>query len=81
MVNISREFAKAFQDAGGQTLISYCDLTRFIAVMCLILAVMWSVHHFLSMEAKESDGFMSRLGSRLVRLAIGLTLFIVFLTI
>ena len=78
--SISKEFATAFREAGGQSALAYCDLIRFIAVMFVILAVMWSVHHFLSAEAKESDGFMARLGSRGIRLAIGLMLFIIFLT-
>ena len=78
--SISTEFARAFQDAGGQTALVYCDLIRFIAVMFVILSVMWSLHHFLSAEEKESDGFMVRLGSRAVRLSIALMLFIIFLT-
>jgi len=79
-MNISTEFANAFREAGGLAVTQYSDLIRFIAVMCVILAVMWSLHHFLSSEAKESDGFMVRLGSRAVRLSIGLMLFIIFLT-
>ena len=78
--SIATEFANAFREAGGQSAHQYCDLIRFIAVMFVILAVMWSIHHFLSSEAKESDGFMGRLGSRAVLLAIGLMLFIIFLT-
>ena len=78
--SITTAFANAFHEAGGQTVHQYCDFIRFIAVMLVILAVMWSIHHFLSAEAKESDGFMVRLGSRTIRLAIGLMLFIIFLT-
>ncbi len=80
-MHIALEFARAFQDAGGVTASVYCDFIRFIAVMFLILAVMFSLHHFLTMEAKASDGFMLRLGTRLVCLSIGLTLFIIFLTL
>lgn len=78
--SIATDFAHAFQEAGGQVAHQYGDFIRFIAVMLVILAILWSIHHFLSAEAKESDGFMVRLGSRTVRLAIALTLFIVFLT-
>jgi hypothetical protein len=77
---ISAEFANAFREAGGLSVTQYADLIRFIAVMFVILSVMWSLHHFLSLEAKESEGFMVRLGYRAVRLSIGLMLFIIFLT-
>jgi len=80
-VSVSKTFATAFYEAGGFRANQYCDLIRFIAVMFVVLAVMWSIHHFLSSEAKEQDGFMVRLGTRTVRLAIGLMLFIIFLTI
>ncbi len=79
-IPISKEFATAFREAGGQSVLAYSDLIRFIALMFVILAVIWSIHHFLSVEAKESDGFMGRLGSRAIRLSIGLMLFIIFLT-
>ncbi len=78
--SIATDFTRAFYEAGGHSALQYSDLIRFIAVMFVILGSMWSIHHFLSSEAKESDGFMVRLGSRAVRLAIALTLFILFLT-
>ena len=73
-------FSHAFFEAGGQKAIVYCNFIRFIAVMSVILGVMWALHHFLGTEAKESEGFMVRLGTRTVRLCIGLSLFIIFLT-
>ena len=78
--SIATDFANAFREAGVQTAHQYSDFIRFIAIMFVILAMLWASHHFLSSEAKESDGFMARLGSRVVRLAIGLMLFIIFLT-
>ena len=78
--SIASDFTRAFHEAGGQYAVQYCDLIRFIALMFVVLASMWSIHHFLSSEAKESDGFMVRLGTRTVRLAIALALFILFLT-
>lgn len=78
--SIATDFTRAFHDASGQTAHQYSDFIRFVAVMCVILAIMWCIHHFLSLEAKESDGFMARLGSRTVRLSIALMLFIIFLT-
>lgn len=73
-------FSHAFFEAGGQKAIIYCNLIRFVSVMSVVLGVMWALHHFLGDETKESDGFMYRLGTRTVRLCIGLTLFIIFLT-
>jgi len=78
--SIASQFALYFHEASGQPALIYCDFIRFVAVTSVVLSVMWALHHFLSSEAKESDGFMYRLGSRLVRLSIGLTLFILFLT-
>jgi hypothetical protein len=77
---ITTEFATAFHEASGQTTSQYCGFIRFIAVMLIILAVMWCLNHFLSSEARESEGFMTRLGSRAIRLSIALMLFIIFLT-
>lgn len=73
-------FTRAFYESGLIQTQQYSDLIRFLAIMCVILAMMWSLHHFLGSEAKESDGFMVRLGTRSVRIAIGLMLFIIFLT-
>lgn len=74
------KFTQAFYESGLIHAHQYSDLTRFLAIMCVILAMMWSLHHFLGSEAKESEGFMVRLGSRCVRIAMGLMLFIIFLT-
>ena len=78
--SIATQFSRAFHEAGAQYAWQYCNLIRFMAVMFVILGTMWSIQHFLSSEAKESEGFMVRLGTRAVRLALALTLFILFLT-
>lgn len=73
-------FKTAFFEAGGFHVTSYLNLIRFIAFLCLIMAILWSINHFLGAEEKEVEGFMIRLASRAIRLMIGLTLFICFLT-
>ncbi len=73
-------FARAFQEAGGLSALSYSNFIRFLAVMLVIVAVLWSINHFLDSNAKASESFMVQLGSRVVRLVIGLTFFILFLT-
>lgn len=57
----------------------YSSSIRFIAIILVILAVMWSVNHFLTTEEKEAEGFLTRLGSRLTRLIIGMCLFMLIL--
>lgn len=57
----------------------FCSSIRFLAIAMVILAVMWSVNHFMDAEEKDYNGYLIRLGSRLIRLVIGLTLFILIL--
>lgn len=78
---MASDFSKAFQEAGGFGALSYSNLVRFIAVMSIIMAVLWSMNHFMSEEAKRSESFMVQMGTRVVRLAVGLILSIIFLTI
>lgn len=75
-LNTATDFAKAFHAAGGVHALSYSGFIRFIAIMCVILGVLWSLVHFMGEEAKSSEVFLVSLGSRAVRLVIGLTLFI-----
>ena len=76
----SSDFTRAFQEAGGQSVHLYSDLIRFMAVMFVILGVMWCLCHFLDAVSKSSDEFMAQTGVRVVKLAVGLTLFILFLS-
>lgn len=70
------DFVTAFNAAGGQEALAYSGLIRFMAIMFVILAILWAIAHFMSSEAKASEFFMEVLGSRLIRLFLGLTLFI-----
>lgn len=77
---IAKLFAASFQQSSqGVSVNVFSSSIRFIAISMVILAVMWSVNHFLSSEEKEKDGFLVRLGSRLIRLVIGLMVFILLL--
>lgn len=76
---IAKDFARAFKEAGGQEALAYSGLIRFVALMCVILAILWSIVHFMSENAKGSELFLVTLGSRTIRLLIGLSLFIGFL--
>ncbi len=71
-----RDFAEAFTTAGGMEAFSYSNFIRFAAIAFVILGVMWTLVHFMGEEAKASELFLVRLGGRVVRLVIGLTLFI-----
>ena len=77
---IARLFASSFQQAANNIPVSvFSSSIRFIAICFVVLAVMWSVNHFMDAEEKEQDGFLVRLGSRLIRLVIGLMVFILLL--
>ncbi|KTD32058.1 hypothetical protein [Legionella israelensis] len=77
---IAKLFAASFQQSSqGVSVNVFSSSIRFIAISMVILAVMWSVNHFLGSEEKEQDGFLHRLGSRLIRLVIGLMVFILLL--
>ena len=77
---IARLFATSFQQSSqGVSVSVFSGSIRFIAISLVILAVMWSVNHFMGSEEKEKDGFLVRLGSRLIRLVIGLMVFILLL--
>ncbi|WP_133127690.1 hypothetical protein [Legionella nagasakiensis] len=79
---IARLFASSFQQGSqGVSVNVFSSSIRFIAISLVIIAVMWSINHFMGAEEKEQDGFLLRLGSRLVRLVIGLMVFILLLTI
>lgn len=79
---IARLFAASFQQASqGISVSVFSSSIRFVAISLVILAVMWSVNHFMGSEEKEQDGFLVRLGSRLIRLVIGLMVFILLLTV
>jgi hypothetical protein len=77
---VATGFAKAFLDAGGQSALDYSGLIRFVALMCVILAILWSLVRFMGEDAKAHELFLVALGSRTIRLLIGLTLFIALLT-
>lgn len=77
---LSASFARAFQEAGGYSPHTYSELVRFIAVMAVVIAVMGCLRGFLDERAKASEEFMVQTASRLVKIAIGLTIFILFLT-
>ncbi|MBA2710128.1 MAG: hypothetical protein H0U57_06015 [Tatlockia sp.] len=77
---IATQFSQAFQDAGGITVLSFSYFIRFAAVMCLIIAMMWTLSLFLSAEQKETEGFMERLASRAARLVIAFVITMAVLT-
>lgn len=75
-------FATSFKQASNNLEVStFSHCIRFVAVSFVILAVMWSVNHFMGAEQKEHEHYLLHLGSRLVRLTIGLILLIIILII
>lgn len=79
-IDTALAFANSFRQASNNISASvYSSSIRFIAISLVILGVMWSINHFMSSEEKEQDGFLVRLGSRLIRLVIGLIAFILLI--
>lgn len=75
--DIARTFASSFtQAAGGISVKTFSGSIRFVAIMLVIIAVMWSINHFMDAEERAQDNFLLRMGSRLVRIVIGLCMFI-----
>jgi len=81
-IDIAKTFAASFSQATGSvSASSYSGLIRFVAILLVIIAVMWSINHFMGAEEREQEGFLNRLGSRLIRIIIGLCLFILILIV
>lgn len=79
---IAKMFASSFsQAAGGVSVKTYSSSIRFVAIILVIIAVMWSINHFMGSEEREQEGFLIRMGSRLIRIVIGFCLFILCLIV
>jgi uncharacterized membrane protein YidH (DUF202 family) len=81
-VDIAKNFDISFSQASGNIAAStYSGLIRFVAIMLVIIAMIWAINHFMSNEERMQDSFLIHLGSRLVRIAIGISLFILILIV
>ena len=79
--DITHYFKTSFYEASGHVNASVFSSTiRWLAVVLVILAVMWSINHFMRQEERHHDTYLISLGSRIVKLVIGLMLFILLLT-
>ncbi|WP_131783803.1 hypothetical protein ACNVED_05240 [Legionella sp. D16C41] len=81
-VDIAKTFTESFRQATGDiTASTFSSCIRFIAIMLTIIAVIWCINYFMDSAEKAQEGFLIVLGSRLVRLVIGLCLFILILIV
>jgi len=81
-VDIAKNFAASFKQAAGDTSAgAYSSCIRFIAIMMVIIAMIWCINNFMGNAEREQDGFLIILGSRLIRIALGLCLFILTLIV
>ncbi|MGQ3887843.1 hypothetical protein ACQUW5_02280 [Legionella sp. CNM-1927-20] len=81
-IDIAKSFAESFKQATGDIAASsFSSCIRFIAIMFTIIAIIWCINHFMDSAEKAQEGFLVVLGSRLVRLVIGLCLFILILIV
>lgn len=78
---IAHHFSISFREASGNINASvFSGCIRVMAIVLVILAVMWSINHFLGQEERCHDTYLINLGSRITKLVIGLMLFILLLT-
>lgn len=81
-VDIAKTFAASFKQAAGNTAPAvYSSCIRFVAIMMVIIAMIWCINHFMDNAEREQDGFLIRLGSRSIRIVMGLCLFILILIV
>lgn len=79
---IARLFATTFKQANNNISTQvFSGSIRLIAISLVILGVMWSINHMMSTEEKQQQEYLIRLGSRVIRLVIGLILFILVLNV
>jgi hypothetical protein len=80
--DIATTFATSFSQASGNISAStYSNSIRFMAIMLIIIAMIWSINHFMSADERAEEGFLIHLGSRLIRIIIGLCTFILLLIV
>ena len=80
--DIAKQFAESFHQASGSiSAATYSSCIRFIAIALVILATMWAVNHFMDKEERSDNAFLIHLGSRLIRIVLGLCLFILILIV
>lgn len=78
---IAHHFKRSFYEASGHMGVEvYSNAIRWLAIVLVILAVMWSINHFMQFETKTSDAYLVDFGMRMVKLVIALMLFILLLT-
>jgi len=80
-VDIAKIFRTSFKQGAGTEAQAYSSCIRFIAIMMVIIAMIWCINHFMGNEEKEQEGFLIRLGSRAIRIVMGLCLFILILIV
>ncbi|HAT1597551.1 TPA: hypothetical protein I8Y58_002810 [Legionella pneumophila] len=77
---IARMFALTFKQASNNISAHvFSSSIRFIAISLVILAVMWCINHMMGAGEKQQQGYLLNFGSRMVRLVIGLMIFILVL--
>lgn len=81
-IDIAKTFAASFKQASGNVAAStYSSSIRFIAIMLVIIAVIWCINNFMGSAERDQDGFLILLGSRLIRIVLGLIIFILALIV
>lgn len=79
MSDFGSVFEHAFNQASKVDAHSVANLVRFIGVSLLAAATALAMVHFLSGVAKENELFIPNLAVRIVKIVIGLSLFVLVL--
>lgn len=79
--NTAKAFALSFKQASGESAFVFSSALRFTAIMLVVIAVIWCINNFMSHAQQAGDDCLIQLGSRLIRLVLGLCLFILLLIV
>lgn len=58
MADLSNTFKTAFHAASGQEASMYLNVSRFIGVALLFVAIGFSFHQFMSLETKSRENYL-----------------------
>ncbi|KTD23933.1 hypothetical protein [Legionella maceachernii] len=78
--DLSQQFAISFAHAAdGLTVTMFANSIRFLALMLMIVAILFSINQFMA-DLKAQEDFLTQFAFRLIRLIIACCCFLLLLT-